>query len=211
MPYADKAPEAFNDDLEDDQALLERKHVTSWSPVVHNRRLMISGALLVTTFLLLLTYGTLQVSHQEFYDCGSSPEEARAKDCQFDMLGFAWVPKQCYDAELANSWDTYHEFEFYYDNEHTRRISVEELKKGINHYIFTTGRYHRSHCVYAWQTLQRAVKGGYHLSDNKTLSLNHYDHCSFYLININDTFQARFQMDYLYCDRLWSGPKSLLW
>jgi hypothetical protein len=107
MSYKDRTQEAFSDEVEDDENLVERDQVTSWRPIINNKGLRISGALLASIFiLLLLARGMLQDSHEEHYDCGHSPEEARAKDCQFDLLAFAWVPKQCFDADLASSWDT---------------------------------------------------------------------------------------------------------
>jgi hypothetical protein len=176
-----------------------------------NKGFRITSALFVSITLLLLAYWTFEDNHEKHYACDFSPKEAQAKNCQFDMLAFAWVPRQCFDAELASTWNTYHDFDFFYDEEKNHQITVEELKKGINYRVFTSGRYHRSHYVYAWQTLQRAVIQGKRLSDNKTLSLDHHEHCSYFLININDSCPARFDMDFLYCDRVSSGGGPLFW
>jgi hypothetical protein len=72
---------------------------------------------------------------------------------------------------LSDTYDTYNDFDFFYDRNRTRQIEVDELKRGINKRVYTSGQYHRTHCTYAWQTLQRAVLKGYGLSDNKTMNV----------------------------------------
>ncbi|KAK8067396.1 hypothetical protein PG997_014143 [Apiospora hydei] len=175
--------------------------------------LRIFGTLFAFVTFLLLGYWMIKASPQEVsHDCGVSPEEASAKGCVFDMLAFAWVPQQCFDAELSSTYNTYEDFEFFYERENNNsRIPVDELKKGVNRRVYTSGKYHRTHCTYAWQTLQRAVLHGYALSDNKTMNQGHFDHCSYYLINIDHSYRARFTMDYLHCEKLSSGKASSLW
>jgi hypothetical protein len=168
-----------------------------WKYVPQTRTSKIGAALLtsILIFLILLTLSLLG-SRNMRYDCGHSPAEAAAKNCHFDMLAFAWVPIPCYDAEyvysmlrdsylalmiwlekklltlfrLSDTYDTYNDFEFFYDRNRTRQIPIPELKRGVNHRVYTSGKYHRTHCTYAWQTLQRAVLKGYGLSDNKTMN-----------------------------------------
>ncbi|KAH7398368.1 hypothetical protein BKA66DRAFT_452969 [Pyrenochaeta sp. MPI-SDFR-AT-0127] len=172
-----------------------------WKLALHSTAFRTSLALSTILLLLLLSLSTFADSGVH-YDCGNTPTEAASKNCKFDLLAFAWVPRPCFDAELYGQYDPYHDFEFFYDLNRTRQISIEELEKGINPRVFTSGKYHRTHCTYAWQTLQRAVLNGHKLSDNKTLNAGHYDHCSYYIINIDPNYRARFYMDYLNCQRM---------
>jgi hypothetical protein len=170
----------------------EQRHVRKrWKSTLQSRAgqiiLALSTSLVIFLILLILS---LVGSRNQLYDCGHSPAEAVAKNCHFDMLAFAWVPIPCFDAEyvflsftlfwftvlmnrqcrLSSTYDTYNDFEFFYDRNRTRQIEVDELKRGINKRVYTSGQYHRTHCTYAWQTLQRAVLKGYGLSDNKTMN-----------------------------------------
>ncbi|KAF2114048.1 hypothetical protein BDV96DRAFT_647536 [Lophiotrema nucula] len=172
-----------------------------WQHALKSTAFKISLAL-ATLLLLLLALLSAFAGKGNPYECGNSPIEAVSKNCHFDLLAFAWVPIQCFDAELSSAYDPYHDFEFFYDRNRTRQIPIRELEKGINPRVYTSGKYHRTHCTYAWQTLQRAVLRGYGLSDNKTLNAGHYDHCSYYLINIDPNYRARFHMEYLHCERV---------
>jgi hypothetical protein len=170
----------------------EQLHVRKrWKSILQSRAgqiiLALSTSLVIFLILLILSFVG---SRNQLYDCGHSPAEAVAKNCHFDMLAFAWVPIPCFDAEyvllsftsfwftvlinrqcrLSSTYDTYNDFEFFYDRNRTRQIEVDELKRGINKRVYTSGQYHRTHCTYAWQTLQRAVLKGYGLSDNKTMN-----------------------------------------
>jgi hypothetical protein len=191
------SPIQFSDSASQETLALEKHDAqplpkrTCWMSNLQSRTVQIifaiSTSLLIFLILLILS---LIGSKNQLYDCGHSPAEAVAKNCHFDMLAFAWVPIPCFDDEyvllslmqpipgcwrdcncrLSSTYDTYNDFEFFYDRNRTRQIEIEELKRGINKRVYTSGQYHRTHCTYAWQTLQRAVLKGYGLSDNKTMN-----------------------------------------
>lgn len=39
-----------------------------------------------------------------FSPCGSTPSEARAASCVFDIVAFSWLPPRCHDAELGEEF-----------------------------------------------------------------------------------------------------------
>ena len=171
----------------------------------------VAGALFALITLMIIGYRLFESKDGTVYSCGTTPEEAVERDCQFDMLSFAWVPKPCFDADLSSTYNVYEAFEFFYHREKSDKIPVEELRKGINKQVYTSGRYHRTHCTYAWKILQRAVLQGYHLSDNKTLSPEHYDHCSYYLVDVDHSYRAQFTMEYLHCQAIPSQRGLPFW
>ena len=43
----------------------------------------------------------------KYTNCGTSPEEARSRNCSFDILSFAWQTPECYDGELMRDFVEY--------------------------------------------------------------------------------------------------------
>ncbi|GJP93028.1 hypothetical protein AlacWU_05927 [Aspergillus niger] len=95
----------------------------------------VAVVLLASITLLIIGYWFFKSKHEAVYSCGTTPEEAVERDCQFDMLSFAWVPKPCFDAELSSAYNAYEDFEFFYHRERPDRIPVEELRRGINKHL----------------------------------------------------------------------------
>lgn len=69
-----------------------------WKSALHSAAFRLSLAL-STVLLLLLFSLSIYINSGLRYDCGSSPDEAAFKNCKFDLLAFAWVPRPCFDAE----------------------------------------------------------------------------------------------------------------
>lgn len=95
--------------------------------------------------------GALQHMH-----CGSTPSEARALGCQFDVMSFAWTPPACFDAALsAHVQATTGPWIFYLDHNATQPIpSHDRLTNEM--VVWTEHSYHASHCNYAWERIHRA-------------------------------------------------------
>jgi hypothetical protein len=49
--------------------------------------------------------------------CGSTAEEARARGCNFDTISFCWLPDECYDSDLVDTFEATRNWEYYADPE----------------------------------------------------------------------------------------------
>ncbi len=116
----------------------------------------------------------------EALPCGKTPEEARARGCEFDMLVTAWLPPRCIDRELVNEFMEVGQWEFY-----TKLHAKEEDKFGtydpdfigsVNHTVWTTRRWHATHCLFMFKKLTRALVNGW-TTDAEAVSEPHMEHC----------------------------------
>jgi hypothetical protein len=100
--------------------------------------------------------GALQHMH-----CGSTPQEARALGCIFDVMSFAWTPPACYDGALSQQiQDKTGPWVFYLDHNATMPIGTyDQLTSEL--VVWTEHSYHVSHCNYAWERIHRAYLDQY--------------------------------------------------
>ncbi|KAI0102727.1 hypothetical protein GGR51DRAFT_526057 [Nemania sp. FL0031] len=118
--------------------------------------------------------------HFEALPCGTTPEEARARGCEFDMLVTAWLPPRCIDHELVNEFMEVGKWEFY------SKLHAEEEDKlstydadfvgSANHTVWTTRRWHATHCLFMFKKLTRALVNGW-TTDAEAVSEPHMEHC----------------------------------
>ncbi|TGJ81224.1 hypothetical protein E0Z10_g7538 [Xylaria hypoxylon] len=122
--------------------------------------------------------------------CGSTPEEAKARKCNFDTISFCWLPDECYDSDLVDTFEATRNWEYYADPKGTQPISREELVGGHGNNLWVSWEYHLRHCMFMWMKLQRAVlaKGNPDLPqiDSYIASLNHTNHCATILLTDRD-------------------------
>jgi hypothetical protein len=162
------------------------------------------------TFILLAISTILYVqhhavpNHSEIMDCGSSPEEARARGCRFESHNFAWTPSECYDEELNALWDS-KTWLYSRDNQGTSLISQHEILQGDIKWAYVTLNQHMSHCVLIWQKYQRAVILN-RPADNWTTSFQHTNHCGQLLVqwDLNHSdFNSILYTKYVSCSHTW--------
>lgn len=112
--------------------------------------------------------------------CGKTPEEARARGCEFDMLVTAWLPPRCIDRELVDEFTALGEWDFY-----TKYHAKEEDKfdtydpdflGSVNQTIYTERRWHITHCLFMFKKLTRALVNGWPV-DAEAVSEPHTEHC----------------------------------
>lgn len=115
--------------------------------------------------------------------CGTTPEEARARGCKFEVHNFAWVPPECFDEELAAEWDADPSWTF------SRTRTSDPLLNPPNLYTREEGdsgdlesailpwRQHIAHCAVVVRKFQRAVMLERPM-DNWTSSSTHMTHCT---------------------------------
>ncbi|KAK6860975.1 hypothetical protein PG995_004611 [Apiospora arundinis] len=106
--------------------------------------------------------------HVMVQPCGSSPAEATARGCQFDVISFSWLPDACYDAELSEApgQTAAAELRGDHDGEHTG--------------LYVNWEYHVAHCTAMWKKMHRALlgeRGGKHAIDGYIGVYAHTEHC----------------------------------
>jgi len=103
--------------------------------------------------------------------CGNSSEEARAKDCIFDLTVAAWIPYDCYDEEISKEFMALGPWDFYESNSTewdlrdapaSQRVLLPDVDaiSDSSENMWTNRRYHIVHCLYAWKMKDRAVIRG---------------------------------------------------
>lgn len=124
--------------------------------------------------------------------CGSTPDEARAAGCNFDVISFCWLPDRCYDKELSQGFDDMHTWEWFLDPNKTQPVSHEQAMTGEFDGLFVNWEYHLRHCTAMWEKMHRALIGEGKLAvDGYIGSLNHTRHCSHMLLSDRDvSFEA---------------------
>lgn len=89
--------------------------------------------------------------------CGTSPSDASAAGCIYDVMMNSWLPQTCFDEELTNEFRGLREWRFYADANGTRSLTEEELAWRTEE-VYTTLDYHYTRCVYSMRKDQRAVE-----------------------------------------------------
>lgn len=111
--------------------------------------------------------------------CGRSPDEARSAGCHFELFSFSWVPNECFDRNLAASFNDIRNWEFWLSKDGTGPVSQVEAETGNYDSLYTTWGYHLQHCTTMWQKMHRAVIGkGYAGIDSIVAGIAHTEHCS---------------------------------
>lgn len=119
--------------------------------------------------------------------CGSTPQDARARGCHFDVISFCWLPDACYDAELSDAFDNITTWEWFLDPNRTQPISHQQAMTGELTGLYVNWEYHLRHCTAMWEKLHRAILGtGKSAIDGYIGRLEHTKHCSQMLLKDRD-------------------------
>ena len=134
--------------------------------------------------------------------CGSTPAEALALGCTFDLYTLGWVPHHCYNpsvsadsesatSELAPLGAGPDSYTFYWDKARTRPASRADLElaglvngeRGEQVIFWSKLDYHRAHCLHVWRlqgsSLERMTKGEKGMAlTMEGVELAHVRHCS---------------------------------
>ncbi|TEY40958.1 hypothetical protein BOTCAL_0411g00060 [Botryotinia calthae] len=113
----------------------------------------------------------------QYIDCGSSTEEAISKNCVMEPMIYGWIPRECYFADLSAQYSPFEDREWYTDDTYTVRIPPADLWAGKNKHAFTH-MYHSTHCFFLWRKLALGIARRADYLDDKSLDLEHSDHCS---------------------------------
>ena len=62
--------------------------------------------------------------------CGQTTAQALAKGCSFDPMTFAWIPPECYDAELTEEFLQLQPWHWYTDEGGQQPIEIARVLRG---------------------------------------------------------------------------------
>ncbi|KAM7220095.1 hypothetical protein V8F06_004423 [Rhypophila decipiens] len=132
--------------------------------------------------------GQLTWSHHfEPLPCGTSPEEALALGCHFDIIATAWLPPRCIDKDLVAEFEATYPWRYFRNPDGTDPYPDDghDALGSQNTTIWTTKRWHVAHCLYMWRKLNRALVRG-RMTDGETITQWHTDHCTNLILQMGD-------------------------
>lgn len=176
------------------------EHVPTW-----RRRIIFAGAVILLLVLALVSLSATKLQRQSrSYDqCGTSPAEARARGCFFEMTLSLWVPEECYDRELEAEYLNEPGLVYYRDLNFTQEVPFDEVKRGEVYAWFVPWQHHIRHCAYSFRKFHRASARNSKL-DGYLLNYNHTMHCIMMMTEPSDVLAKLPQRDvrmYPYCGR----------
>lgn len=155
------------------------------------------------------TVGEKMAAKWESPTCGSTPEEARANGCSFDIMHFAWVPELCYYPMLSEEeFSTFENNTWYSDEVQSQEIDKATIARGEVQVAYNTLEYREYQCAYGWKMLRRALMTRTTV-DSRTSDVDESAYCGELIFEnlVNSDVPAdmqfvRFEMEYLTCSRL---------
>jgi hypothetical protein len=122
--------------------------------------------------------------------CGSTPEEAKAMGCSFDVLCWCWLPEECIDRKLSEELLVVDDWHFYYDEAGLYEIPKIELGSGnTTDMTYTIQGYHYYHCTSSPKKPHRAWQNGWKM-DGVTVDYEHTEHCEYVLVQSTTPYEA---------------------
>ncbi|WDK18392.1 hypothetical protein CGRA01v4_09677 [Colletotrichum graminicola] len=118
--------------------------------------------------------------------CGSTPTEAKARNCIFEQQLGAWVHPTCAWQEIVHEFrevvgDIYVGWSWYWDTDLKREVAaadVPKLQNGNFSVTYTTfPRAHDLHCLYCWRKVEYAIEHGVKWIDARCHQFWHTKHC----------------------------------
>ncbi|KAH8819857.1 hypothetical protein F5884DRAFT_865505 [Xylogone sp. PMI_703] len=119
-------------------------------------------------------------------NCGNTTAEARARGCEFDVLSYSWIPRECRDRQtddefiqwLYNDDRQLGPWPFFTDREMKNRIpDANALSERVNILSYTPQEEHIGHCIFWYRRLHRALSNNFKV-DIRGRNLNHTMHCT---------------------------------
>ena len=113
------------------------------------------------------------------YWCGTTPEEAVKRGCQFDLILYSWVPPPCYDHELQVAYREERESEWYRNRggEGGEMVPQERAALGIEEGLWLSWAYHDYHCQFVFRMMTRILQNTSMGIPGRLLEDYHTHHC----------------------------------
>jgi hypothetical protein len=188
--YADR--NTSDEILQDENSspiLIEKGLGVSWRSWITRSRFIFSLIITLVSLSIVYVWSTsiqfrIQAQNRpRITHCGSTPAEARALGCKFEVHNFAWVPPDCFDDQLAAEWDADPSWAFSRNMTAQPNISPpdlytrEEGESGDLQHAIVPWRQHVAHCAFIMRKYQRSVMMNRPM-DNWTYSYHHTSHCA---------------------------------
>ncbi|EPE33494.1 hypothetical protein GLAREA_06507 [Glarea lozoyensis ATCC 20868] len=107
--------------------------------------------------------------------CGNSPDKAKKRGCEWDVLSFCWLPQECLDQEITEEFRKAGPWTFYGDENRTTVVSEEEFGMDTKK-VWLTNELHSTHCAFSLLKFHKALSSGKMVHGQ--LPLSHTHHCS---------------------------------
>jgi hypothetical protein len=153
----------------------EPKPLRTSSPLKSYRRLFLFSVVGILATVVSFTIYRFYAGRGHIAQCGTTAAEARARGCQFEMTGFAWLPKECLDPTVETEFLEI-DIHYYRDSNYTQEAPLEEVRRGDGHGYFVRHDYHRAHCAFLLKKLHKAMSSGNKV-DGLISSVHHTSHC----------------------------------
>lgn len=114
--------------------------------------------------------------------CGTTPTEARALNCKYDIFLNNWVPLPCYDAEWIVEYQEDNSWGAFADENLTVRLTPEEMEE--REFYYTSLRDHVNHCGMMWNKQFWALFEERRAVDTVVASARHTEHCARFLMDV---------------------------
>jgi hypothetical protein len=187
------------------------KHSQPSSPPRTYRRvvlyLLIGITTIVTSIFIFRFAGTRAIIDQ----CGTTPSEARAKGCIFEMTGFSWLPEECADRAVETEFLNSKALQYYRDANYTQEVPLEEVRRGDGPGFYVKQDYHLAHCGFLFKKLHKAISQGKKV-DGVIFPFHHTAHCVHMLLGPPNSRWDAIQFAFVkfpYCGK--SGGYNVEW
>lgn len=124
-------------------------------------------------------------SNATLQTCGSTANEAREKNCQYDILLNNWVPAPCYDDEFVLEYTDDESWGAYADANMTIKLTPLEMSEA--EYYYTSVRDHINHCAVLWKKQFFSLYEERRAIDTIVANPGHTDHCAQYLMDVEES------------------------
>lgn len=114
----------------------------------------------------------------EWTNCGSTVEEAHARNCFYDVMIGSWLLPECSDSELMETYLAERDWEFYKDEDLNETLPMDMLRLGEHLYpVYATIHQHAHHCAYVWEKQFRSILFNKKM-DDLSGNTQHSHHCA---------------------------------
>ena len=173
----------------------EMSHARSWS-WLSLCLISVVGTLIIAFSIIPTT--TVRRRSQEVDQCGFTPEDARARGCEYDLTSFSWLPESCLDRDIEEEFLAAKPWHFYRGFNGTELVDeapLEEVRRGETTGYFVTFDFHAGHCAFLLKKLHRALKKGQKV-DSYITTIKHTDHCIQMMLDPPPEYDTRLQFSY---------------